>query len=71
MLYRALKSFAGIAISMAAGAVGEIPDRALADDLINAGYIEPAEPMIEEPNIEEPIEKAPAKKTAKKGGKGK
>lgn len=67
MLYRALKSFAGIAISMAAGAVGEIPDRALADDLINAGYIEPAEPMI----IEEPIEKAPAKKTTKKGGKGK
>lgn len=66
MLYRALKGFAGVAISMAQGAVGEIADGTLAADLINAGYIEPLET---ETPAEEP--KAVKKATAKKGGKTK
>ncbi len=65
MLYRALRGFAGVAISMAQGAVGEIADRTLADDLINAGYIEPI-------GVEEEEPPKPAKKAAaKKGGKAK
>lgn len=67
MLYRALKSFGGIAISMAAGTVAEINDRAIADDLMNAGYIEP---IGNEPNEEQP-EPKPKKTATKKGGKGK
>ena len=39
MQVRALESFAG-AVNMAKGAVCEIADRAIADDLIRAGYAE-------------------------------
>lgn len=48
MRVRALESFAG-AVNMAKGTVCEIADRALAEDLIRAGYAEevPAEDMRE------------------------
>lgn len=62
MLYKALVSFAGVAISMAQGAVGEIADRTLVNDLINAGYIEPV-------GSDEAEQKTEKKATAKKGGK--
>lgn len=50
MRVRALESFAG-AVNMAKGAVCEIADRALAEDLIRAGYAEevPAEDERQEP----------------------
>lgn len=38
-MYKALVSFSGI-VSMAKGEVGEIPDKAVAKDLLDAGYIE-------------------------------
>lgn len=40
MLYKALVSFSG-KISMVTDEVREIPDPAVADDLVRAGYIEP------------------------------
>lgn len=41
MRYKALKSFSGV-ISMAEGDEKEINDKAVVDDLLNAGYIKPA-----------------------------
>lgn len=38
-MYKALVSFAG-SVSMTVGEVGEIPDKAVAADLLKAGYIE-------------------------------
>lgn len=40
MRYKALKSFSGV-ISMAEGDEKEINDKTVADDLLNAGYIQP------------------------------
>lgn len=57
MLVKATESFAG-AISMYAGEVREITDKALLDDLLRAGYIEP------EAKEAEIVEK-PAKKGTK------
>ena len=39
-MYKALVSFSGI-ITMAVGDVREISDKAIADDLVKAGYVEP------------------------------
>ena len=38
-MYRALTSFSGI-ISMASGEVRDIPDKAIANDLLKARYVE-------------------------------
>lgn len=57
MLVKAIESFAG-AVSMHAGEVREITDKALLDDLLHAGYVEPE---IQEAEI---VEK-PAKKATK------
>lgn len=59
MLVKAIESFAG-KVSMTVGEVREIADAALAKDLLNAGYIEEAQPEAEE---EKP---AARKKAAKK-----
>ena len=53
MKYKALIGFSGL-ISMGKGEVGEIKDKSLATDLVNAGYIEP-------------VEKPKKEKTSKKG----
>lgn len=41
MLVKARVGFSGL-VSMSAGEVGEISDKAILDDLLNAGYIEAA-----------------------------
>jgi hypothetical protein len=63
MLCKALVSFSG-AVSMAAGAVCEITDRALLADLLQAGYIEAIEA---ENNESKQTAKPEAKKKTKKG----
>lgn len=55
-MYRALVSFSGL-ISMAQGEIREIADKAMAKDLLNAGYIEEVTP--DEPK---PIKKSTKKK---------
>lgn len=55
-MYKALISFSGV-ISMANGTVGEIPDKAVAEDLLKAGYIE---------EIKEEKEEKPQRATKKK-----
>lgn len=57
-MYKALISFCG-KLNMTVGEVGEIPDKALADDLLKAGY-------IEEVKEEKPVEKKPQKAAKKK-----
>lgn len=57
MLVKALTSFAG-KVSMYEGEVREITDKAIVDDLLRAGYVEP------EAQEAEIVEK-PAKKTTK------
>ena len=42
MKYRALVSFSGL-VSMSKGQVGEINDKNIVADLLQAGYIEPIE----------------------------
>lgn len=42
MKYKAVVSFSGV-ISMAEGEIAEIADKAVSDDLLNAGYIVEAE----------------------------
>lgn len=42
MKYRAVVSFSG-AVSMAEGEIAEIADKAVSEDLLNAGYIVAAE----------------------------
>lgn len=58
MQYKALVSFSGV-ISMSAGQVREISDKALADDLVKAGYIV---------NLEDLKPQKPKPKTTKKKG---
>ena len=53
MEYKALVGFSGL-VSMSKGEVGEIKDKSLVTDLINAGSIEP-------------VEKPKKDKTSKKG----
>lgn len=55
-MYRALISFCGV-ISMNKGEVGEIPDKALADELIKTKYVEKVEGKPETDT--KPIEKKP------------
>ena len=43
LMYKALVSFSGL-VSMSKGQVKEIKDKAIIDDLINAGYIEEVKP---------------------------
>ena len=40
MLVKALKSFAGIKVSMYEGEIQEVEDKDILSDLLNAGYIE-------------------------------
>lgn len=42
-MYKALISFSGV-VSMQKGEALEITDKAIADDLLNAGYIEKVQP---------------------------
>jgi hypothetical protein len=42
-MYKALVSFSGL-VSMAKGQVGEIKDKEIIKDLLNAGYIEEVKP---------------------------
>lgn len=65
MLYKALKSFAGVE-SMCAGDVKAIADASLAADLMNAGYII----CLEDEQTAKPAKRTAAvKKTAAKGVK--
>ena len=71
-MYRALISFSG-KISMAEGEVRNISDKAVADDLLGAGYIEEIAPAKAEKKAEpkpepkaEPVEPEPKKKTTRK-----
>lgn len=43
IMYKALISFSGI-VSMTVGEVKEITDKAVIEDLLNAGYIEEVQP---------------------------
>lgn len=63
-MYRALLSFSGV-VSMAMGEVKEITDQDIANDLLNAGYIE----EVKEANTQQ-VEKAKGAKT-QRGGKRK
>lgn len=42
MIYKAKVSFSGV-ISMDKGDLQDIPDKSIADDLLKAGYIQPAD----------------------------
>lgn len=64
MLYLATISFSG-KINMAKGKVGEIPDQALADDLLKAGYIVPFEST--EKKKAEPAEEKKLKRKKEEG----
>lgn len=44
MAYKAKVSFSGLKINMMAGEIREIPDLALAADLLKAGYVEEIKP---------------------------
>ena len=56
MLVKAIESFAG-KISMCAGEVREIADHAIAEDLLNAGYIEEVKAKAEAKPEAKPIVK--------------
>lgn len=62
--YKALVSFTG-QVAMAKGQVRELSDKAVIDDLLRAGYIEPMEQpeQVEQPEQEV---KKPVRRTAKK-----
>lgn len=47
MMYKAIVSFSGI-VSMAEGDIAEIADKAVSEDLLNAGYIEAVEEVKNE-----------------------
>lgn len=65
-MYKALISFCG-KVNMTMGEVGEIPDKALAEDLLRAGYIEAVKvEKTEEKTEEKPAEKKPQKANKKK-----
>lgn len=76
MEYKALVSFSG-AISMSMGEVREIEDPAIVNDLLKAGYIQPAErwtgtPSADQSELPATSEAAvPVKRASKKGGKTK
>ena len=65
MMYRAIASFSGV-VSAVCGEVMEINDLSIADDLLNAGYIEKIEP--EKPS-EKPKERKPRKRNLRKENK--
>ena len=71
MLYKALVSFSGV-VSMGAGEVGEIPNPAVAADLLKCGYVETVgeENLVE--RAEKPVEgaKTPVSADAKPTKKG-
>ena len=62
-MYKALISFCG-KVNMTMGEVGEIPDKALADDLLKARYIE----EIKEEKKEEKKPKKGAKRNEQNNG---
>lgn len=64
MMYKALVSFTGL-ISMSEGDVREISDISLANDLLNAGYIELVKDVIPQ-NVTEKKPKSPSRKGNKK-----
>ena len=68
-MYRALISFSG-KVSMAEGEIRDISDKAIADDLLDAKYIEeinPAKPEKKpDPKPEEKVEEKPKKKSTRK-----
>lgn len=64
MRYIVLKNFSGV-VSAVAGTVIDLDDRPIADDLINAGYIEAID------KEEEPKAEPKPKTVKKKGGKAK
>lgn len=72
-MYRALRSFSGL-VNMIQGEIKDIPDKAIANDLLACGYIERVDeaveeiaPVTEEPVKEEPKETKPKKKRTPKG----
>ena len=71
-MYRALVSFSGL-ISMMEGEVRDIADKDIVKDLLNARYIEEANPPKKEEPKEEPKEEAKEepKPKRKRGGKKK
>lgn len=69
-MYKALISFSGI-VSMACGDVKDIKNKAVAEDLLRAGYIEEVKPEVKQevaPEAEPQTEEAKPKpkKTKKK-----
>lgn len=62
MLYTACVSFSGNQISMSKGRLCEISDKALADDLLKAGYIIPYEADKKAAEEEKPKSKRKGKK---------
>ena len=62
MIYRALVSFTGVIISMAAGEVREIPNPSVVNDLIRAGYIEL---VNDNPENNKPVNKGPVNEEKK------
>lgn len=69
-MYRALTSFSGINISMAKGQVREINEPDIAQDLLQAGYIEEVKDEIKEIKKEvEEEKKIETKKSNKKSTK--
>lgn len=64
MMYKALVSFTGL-MSMSEGDVREISDISLANDLLNAGYIELVKDVTPH-NVTEKKSKSPSRKGNKK-----
>lgn len=67
-MYKALISFSGI-VSMACGDIKEIRDKAVAEDLLRAGYIEEVKPEVKPevaPEEKPKTEETKPKKTKKK-----
>lgn len=68
-MYRALISFSG-KISMAEGEIRDISEKAIADDLLDAGFIEEITPAKAEPKPEpkpeKKVEEKPKKKSTRK-----
>ena len=65
-MYRALISFSGL-VSAVAGQELDIPQRWIAQDLLDAGYIEEISPVQETPKATPKATKTRAKKTPKGG----
>ena len=69
-MYRALISFSG-KVSMAEGEIRDISDKAIADDLLDAGFIEEVNPAMPKEKPEEKPKAEPKPETKKKTTKKK